>query len=331
MGFIKSQLHFSNSLPKVDFKNQILVYDQILSKKYSSWIKKFPRRYSVSSGENLKDLKHFSSHMDAILKISEGIPKDTMQIVVFGGGSVGDFGGFVASILKRGVGLIHIPSTWLSAIDSSHGGKTALNCAQFKNQIGTFYPADKVYLVKSVLSALPSERVFEALGEVYKIGLISGGSLWKKISQIKVWDEKQLWGLLPSLVQAKLKIVTKDPFEKKGLRHVLNLGHTVGHVLESASGLPHGYAVLLGTLFALNWGKKRGITQPRLALPLDQWILSNELAEIKNPGVYLSQDKKISAHSQIRYIFVKNPGKVVVTKVKISELVTEWKRQALRV
>src|SRR6185295_5151716 len=114
---------------------------------FRNWLKKFPCRYGVKSGESLKDLEKFPGHCKAILQMTEKIETRPLQLIAVGGGSVGDFAGFVASTLKRGVPLIHVPSTWLAAIDSTHGGKTALNVAGIKNQIGTFKQAEKIIVV----------------------------------------------------------------------------------------------------------------------------------------------------------------------------------------
>src|SRR5690606_36298588 len=108
-------------------------------------------------GEELKQIKNFPGHIRKISKVLGEANHRGLTIIVVGGGSVGDFGGFVASVYRRGVNLIHIPSTWLAAVDSSHGGKTALNVFSVKNQIGSFYPAKEIYLLEPLLATLPRE------------------------------------------------------------------------------------------------------------------------------------------------------------------------------
>lgn len=277
--------------------------------------------------------------MKKILKHAEGISTRDLTVVVLGGGSVGDFGGFVASILKRGVRLVQIPSTWLAAIDSSHGGKTALNVSKIKNQVGTFYPADEIHLVHEVLSGQPQERVFEALGEVIKISLIEGKRLWRDLRDVSQIDSELYWKNLPAMIQAKYNVVNRDPKEENGTRHLLNLGHTVGHVWESQLKIPHGIAVLYGLAFAIEWSLHRkhmsskDYYQLRLSdfgafLP-DRLELENIIAKTRDPKKLLLQDKKMSQNKKVRFIFLKAPGKTLIESVTVAEMVAELKRQAL--
>ncbi len=325
-----TQNHFINHLPtKLPVNDCILIFDKILQKEYSPWIGKFPKRISVSSGEKLKDVKEFPHWIEKIVNLSAGVPRSQLTIVVFGGGSVGDFGGFVASVLKRGVHLIQIPSTWLAAMDSAHGGKTALNVGQIKNQIGTFYLAEETYLVKDVLLNVPKPQIKECLGEFYKMALISGGKLWNQAKKEVAPQPSFLWKNLPALIQAKLKIVKKDPFEQNGLRHILNLGHTVGHVLESELGLAHGEAIHFGLLFSLNWGSQIGFYPAAEATHLfpSQALLKEKLKSIRNPSNKLLQDKKLVKAQELQFVFIQKPGNILIKKVKIDELLKEWRRQ----
>ena len=252
-----SKLIFKHQLNDIvlDASSTFLIYDRDLLKyspAFKAWQKKFKIQYAVKAGEKLKDLKNFETHMRQILKRSTSLNTRQMIFVIVGGGSLGDFGGFVASVFKRGVRLIHIPSTWLAAIDSSHGGKSALNIESAKNQIGSFYPAEKIYLVEQLLLSQPQKRAVEACGELIKIALIDNGP-WVKSLTRGFSSEDALIRNLKWAIQAKYKVVKKDPFEKTGFRQILNLGHTWGHVLESAFGIAHGTAVSLGLQFSIEW------------------------------------------------------------------------------
>jgi 3-dehydroquinate synthase len=303
------------------------------------WIQDDPFCYFVKSGEELKDLRGFAEHIERILALVDQIPQRPLKIVGMGGGSVGDFAGFVASVLKRGVGLIHVPSTWLSAVDSAHGGKTALNVGGIKNQIGTFYPAQEIFLIRPLLQGQPQERLHDVLGEVLKICLIHGGDLWKKISKLPELEEKHLWKFLPDLIEAKYQIVKKDPQEKTGTRHILNLGHTIGHVIEAEAKLTHGRAIFLGLQFALAWSRHLKIMTEKTAQEigktqmghylLDPAELKKELRSLENIRELLSQDKK-RVESGLRFVFLKAPGHCVVKTVTIDEIVAEVKRQAAK-
>jgi len=328
----RSKLIFQESFGfDFDFQNSILIYDQVLEKKHKIWITQFQRRYKVRSGEGLKESAGLPAHLRKIHQLAQGISKQDLKIVAMGGGSVGDFTGFIASIYKRGVQFVQIPTTWLSAIDSAHGGKTALNLAGAKNQVGTFYPASSIYLVKEIFTDLPPARVIEVLGEYYKIGLIQGGTLWKKMSAHPVLDSNFLWKLLPQMISAKMKVVVKDPFEQKGLRHILNLGHTVGHVLEAALKLPHGEAVLYGLRFAYEFGLRTKRTQN---IKEFEWMLPSiadlrlQLKKVRNPESFLQVDKKSIGRGQLIFVFIKAPGKVSPQRVALQGILQEWKRQS---
>ncbi len=218
-----SRVEFKTKLPsqKELGPANLLIYDSYFNqtkielKPIQEWLNKFPYKIAFDSGEKLKDLRQFPEKLEQILDLTSQIAVKNVQIIGLGGGSLGDFAGFVASVLKRGLPLIHIPTTWLSAMDSAHGGKTALNVGGYKNQIGSFCSAEKVILVKPILFLQPKERVQEAYGEAAKMAFLSGKSLWSDLSKEKHFDNDLAWKLLPDLIKAKYAFVKKDPYEKK--------------------------------------------------------------------------------------------------------------------
>lgn len=334
---MNTKLIFKNTFPDpgslADFP--VLIYDINLNKNYelSKWIKKFPNRIAVKAGEELKQMKSFERHFVEVLRIVDRIKTKNITLVGLGGGSVGDFVGFMASVFKRGIPLIHIPSTWLAAIDSSHGGKTALNIAGYKNQMGTFYPAKEIFLIKKILFTQPEERVEEAMGEILKTVLLSGGVLWKKASKLKHFSKEALWKLLPELIAYKYKIVKIDPFEIKGVRFFLNFGHTFGHVLESVHGMPHGVAVNYGLRMAIELSlEKNLLSKQEYRLINSSPFIKENLKSLKETQSivkktshwkkHLLQDKKASQNSLIRYVFMPKLGKPVVLSLSAEELVS---------
>jgi 3-dehydroquinate synthase len=321
-------------------ENSLLIFDQKLaqiSREFSQWAQLYPHRYGVTSGEALKDLALFAGHASRLAQLASSLPPRTMTVVAAGGGSVGDFAGFFASIYKRGVNLIHVPSTWLAAIDSSHGGKTALNIGGTKNQLGTFFPASRVVLVQSLLFHQPSDRVTDAMGELGKIALIDGGEWTKRLARSRFSGEDLLWNFLKPAIQAKLKVVARDPFEKNGHRQVLNFGHTIGHVLEAAHGWSHGGSVAQGTFFAIEYSRERGLMtagESQKILHLFESKLG--LAPFKPEKIparrfteLLSQDKKKSARDKVTFIFLKRIGRVERESVNVGEIVNEARRQGI--
>lgn len=335
----KSQLEFLSQLPEPKKLGpaSLLLYDSYFEQPkpeladVQKWIQKFPYRLPLDSGEKLKDLRSFPEKIEKILELTSQMAVKNIQIVGLGGGSIGDFAGFVASILKRGLPLVHIPTTWLSAIDSSHGGKTALNVANFKNQVGTFYPADRIYLIKPLLLLQPESRSQEAFGEAIKMALLTGGDLWKKFSKVKHFDNQVAWKFLKSFIAGKYKIVAKDPLEKKGIRHLLNLGHTMGHVWEITNQLPHGTAIAYGIRAAIEFSRRKKILSEKEYLKMAQTPVMKNLPSledlqklVKSGGdirAHLVNDKKIAEKNSLRFIFIKKPGICPIHSVPIDDLV----------
>lgn len=316
---------YSESLPDPAQlgSHSIVVSDQVLSSvargALCPWLSRVPLRYEVTAGESLKELSGFASHVEQILALTQRA-ETPVQVVAIGGGSVGDFAGFFASVWKRGVPLVQIPSTWLAAIDSAHGGKNALNVGKIKNQIGTIVFAKQIYLCKELLFLQPKERAREALGELLKIAIIDGGEWTKELFSSALSGSDLLWRFLPDAVAAKYKVVRADPYEKLGVRHHLNLGHTLGHVLESVHQLPHGLAVAQGLHFALAVSRKLGfLAETDLhylqTMLRDRFGLADrrrELAKIPQRRFVelLGQDKKRTPDAAIRFVVVAQVGQV---------------------
>ncbi len=280
----------------------------------------------VRAGESLKDLNHFPSHFSKLHRLLRGHAKNRVTIVSLGGGSVSDFAGTFAALYQRGVELIHVPSTWLAAMDSVHGGKTALNLGKFKNQLGTFYPARQVVLDRALLLHQPEKRAREAYGEVLKTALISGGSLHRFVKSRSQLSAFELWKLLPQLVAAKNAIVQRDPYEQKGLRQILNLGHTVGHVFEGQLGLAHGTAVLYGLMFdVFSFGPRNLLKDP--CFSLQNWRdLQKCLRQIPQPIRALKTDKKRISSDRVAYPLVLAPGRVSTKSKSFEEIAWAWKK-----
>ena len=333
----KKQLSSRENYPK----DTVLIYDKNLvrySKSFKKWSNKFSARIAVPAGESSKSLENFTELVENVLKLSAGFSSRDMSLLVVGGGTLTDLGGFLASVLKRGVRLILIPTTWLAAIDSAHGGKNGLNVAHFKNQIGTFYFPEKVEIIREILFLQPSDRAQEVFGELIKIALISNSSLFANLRNIKKIDNQIIYSALPLAIRAKNKVVSLDPNEKRKIRHVLNLGHTFAHAMESCFDISHGEAVLYGVIFSLIWSRSgemisddnfEKILQSSVwALSFDakiyQKLLDAPLVEVKNS---ILQDKKRAKNGFLLEPFVHRPGQVILKSVSVNEFINEFKRQ----
>ena len=173
-------------------------------------------------------------------------------LINLGGGMVTDLGCFVASVYKRGLAFINIPTSLLAMVDAAVGGKTGIDFAGLKNQIGTFAAAQATYIDTGFLQTLPSEEWANGFAELLKHALISDVQLWQDLSKIQDIQKELRFEIIQQGVQIKAEIVGKDPSEN-GLRKILNFGHTIGHALESYylntdTPLAHGHAVAIGLL-----------------------------------------------------------------------------------
>jgi 3-dehydroquinate synthase len=189
------------------------------------------------------------------LEIAEGIWQTLLDneadrqciLINVGGGVVSDLGGFVASVYKRGIRFVNIPTSLMAMTDAAIGGKTGVNLSQVKNVLGTFHNPESVLICPAFLDTLPREEVVSGMAEMLKHGLIANPELWANLSSSDVSALKMLVSLSSEI---KKEIVAKDPLEKNS-RKLLNFGHTIGHALESwllEKGRPisHGHAVALG-------------------------------------------------------------------------------------
>lgn len=317
-----------------------LVYDEqlLLSVKgFKHWIRAFPCTFSVKSGESLKSLEELPKNLTRLTHLTENFSRKNMALVAIGGGSVGDFVGFVASILRRGVRLIQFPTTWLAVIDSAHGGKNALNVETAKNQIGTFHSAEKVFIVKNFFENQPENFAEKALGELLKIALLDQGNWAKELLASTATPTELFKSYFLKAIEAKHRIVELDPFELSGHRELLNLGHTVGHVLESFFQYPHGVAVSYGLLFSLEWSRHLSKISPDdfalLKKHLDRHcssILLQHPRRTMDAAQFLgllARDKKLGAKSHLNFIFLCGLGQPEIESVHFNLILKEAIRQ----
>lgn len=177
------------------------------------------------------------------------------RIIAFGGGVVGDIAGFVASIYMRGIDLYQVPTTLLAQVDSSVGGKTAINFPQGKNMVGSFYQPKEVLIAPVLLKTLDKQQLTSGIGEIIKYGLIFDYSFMlfikESLQDIYQINTTLLKEIIRRCCEIKASIVEQDE-KDEGIRKILNLGHTFGHAIEALSnyqGITHGEAVLTGILY----------------------------------------------------------------------------------
>jgi shikimate kinase/3-dehydroquinate synthase len=204
----------------------------------------------AGGGESLKTMGEAERVLRALA--TAGARRDD-GVLAFGGGVVGDLAGFCAATYQRGVPVIQAPTTLVAQVDSAYGGKTGVDLPEAKNYAGAYHMPQAVLAEPGALSTLPPEELSAGFAEVVKTALIAGGSLWDRVRALESLEAGVLGDLVFDCARVKIDVVAEDERDS-GRRQVLNLGHTVGHAIEAASGYGryrHGEAVALGLLAAL--------------------------------------------------------------------------------
>jgi 3-dehydroquinate synthase len=290
----------------------------------------------LEAGEQSKDFATLENISNQIL--SEKIDRNTL-LIALGGGVIGDLTGFVASILLRGINFVQVPTTLLAAVDSSVGGKTAINSKFGKNLIGSFYQPKLVLCDLDFIKTLPDRDFISGYGEVIKYGLIEDEEFFSfledNIDKIKSKDSEILKKLIVKSCETKASIVSQDETEQ-GKRALLNFGHTFGHIFETQSGysneLLHGEAVAIGMNMAAIMSQKLGLIDEsqtkRIEKHLKQAGLFSSPKEIRDSWdkasllEHLYKDKKVK-NSQLTFILLNNIGSAFIQNNVSKELFLE--------
>jgi 3-dehydroquinate synthase len=251
----KSNIIFGSvgALKKQKYSSAVLIYDSSLTNYKNNLLKnaklKNVLQIPLKASESSKNINQ-TIRIYKILS-QKNIDKKSV-LIALGGGVVGDVSGFIASTYLRGIPYIVVPTTILSQVDSSLGGKNGVNLDTAKNAIGTFYQPDTVIIDFNYLKTLPDREIVSGLGEILKYSLLDKRI---KFPVLKKKSEflKTIRKLAPRCVSYKLALVREDEFDTKGVRQLLNLGHTFGHLLETLTSYKtykHGEAVIWGIKFA---------------------------------------------------------------------------------
>jgi 3-dehydroquinate synthase len=289
----------------------------------------------LPAGEATKSWDHLASLCDALL--ARGIERSD-AIIALGGGVIGDLVGFAASILKRGCRFIQIPTSLLAQVDSSVGGKTAINSKAGKNLIGAFYQPALVLIDPTVLDTLPARDLRAGYAEVVKYGLINdfGFFEWCEANGAAVLSGDHVAQLhaIATSVRAKATIVEADERETHDMRALLNLGHTFGHALEAEHGfsakLLHGEGVAAGMALAFHYSARIGLCSgqdaARVSAHLKQVGLPYDLASSQtNAGgaalvAHMLHDKKMTSGT-LAFILAHGIGQAFVSRdVKLDDV-----------
>ena len=275
--------------------------------------------YVFPAGEEHKDLSEIRKMYTFFAE--HGLDRKDL-VVALGGGVTGDMAGFAAATYLRGIRFVQIPTTLLSQVDSSIGGKTGVDFDGFKNMVGAFHMPSLVYIAAETLATLPDDQFASGMGEVLKHGLIRNAGYYEwtieHMSEIEDRNLPVLMKMVEESCRIKRSVVEKDPTEQ-GIRAILNFGHTLGHAIESCKQftLLHGECVALGCIAAAHISWKRGYLDSdefyeirdmmvgfNLPLSFDS-LTSDEILEA------VKHDKKMSA-GRIRFILLKAIGKAFI-------------------
>ena len=289
----------------------------------------------VPPGEASKSWAVLAELVDRLLAL--GVERGD-HIVAFGGGMIGDLAGFAAAILKRGCGYVQVPTSLLAQVDSSVGGKTAINSGAGKNMVGAFHQPAAVLIDLDTLETLPERELKAGYAEAVKYGLIGDAAFFAWCEEnggaLIAGDRQARLHAVETSVRAKAAIVAQDERETAGRRALLNLGHTFAHALEAETGfsdtLLHGEAVALGMALAFRFSARRGLCREedaeRVEAHLARIGLPTSLSEagVAADGAalagHMARDKK-SSGGRVPFILARGIGEAFVDQsVELAEV-----------
>ena len=325
--------------------NLVIITNPIVKRLYGDTLKENLARdgfrvitLQVPDGEEQKSLEVAGRLYN---ELTNSYAERTTPILALGGGVIGDLAGFVAATYLRGVPLIQIPTTLLAQVDSSIGGKVAIDHGQLKNKIGAFYQPKLVITDIATLKTLDTKTLIDGLAEVIKYAVIRDKELLTYIEgnldKIKSLDDRALEEIVFRSAKIKAEIVEKDE-KDLGLRAILNYGHTVGHAIESASDfkVEHGKAVAIGMLAAAKISNRMGILDKNELLRLKSLIeragLPTKIPNLKVKEIIqaIKHDKKI-LRGKLRFILLKSLGSVFITDEVspslVEQILVDWNEE----
>lgn len=283
----------------------------------------------ITPGEDSKSMEEL---MRILAKMQEFEVTRKDKVIAFGGGVVGDLSGFASSIYLRGVEIIQIPTTVLSQVDSSVGGKTAVNFNGYKNRIGTFYQPKEIIIDPETLDTLDEREFNNGIGEIIKYACILDEKLARLCGEKNFWNEKKerpevIEEIIEVCIKHKINIVQQDEHDK-GIRNILNFGHTIGHSIEhddKYNNLKHGEAVSVGMYLITRWSEYKGYTEKGTAEEIRRMLYMNNLPFYTKRMIpeevlqKMKKDKKFSS-DKINLVLLKKNGESYLKECQVSEV-----------
>jgi 3-dehydroquinate synthase len=295
-------------------------YGRIISSSLNNYVRNFSFKIIADSEKS----KSLSNSLGIIQDLARFNQQGRVFVVAFGGGVVGDVGGFVASVYKRGIPYIQAPTTLLACVDSSIGGKTGVDLRFGKNLVGTFYQPRLVLSELSFLKTLSLRQVRAGLAEVIKYAIIKDkdlfGYLEKNYSRLLNLDNSALESVVNICAQIKARIIQQDERENKGLRTILNFGHTLGHAIEAAGDYRkynHGEAIALGMVLASQLSSRVKLIDLRIVRRIENLIkvvgLPTAIKGLSKKRIIEAyyRDKKFTG-ARNRFVLIKDIGRTII-------------------
>ncbi|KPK43006.1 MAG: hypothetical protein AMJ78_00085 [Omnitrophica WOR_2 bacterium SM23_29] len=305
-----------------------IITNSLIKRRYAQNILRSLDKHKINSTFDIvadtERSKSLSICLCSIQNLARFDQKRRVFIVAFGGGVVGDLSGFIASIYKRGIPYIQIPTTLLACVDSSIGGKTGVDLKFGKNLVGSFYQPSLVLSELSFLKSLSLRQVRSGMAEVIKYAIIKDkkffGYLEKNYKRILNLERAALEYVVNCCAKIKAKIIEQDEREEMGIRTILNFGHTLGHAIEAASAYQrynHGEAIALGMILASRISRRIGLLKG-----IDLRRIENLITAVSLPvfikGLSLEKilkayyrDKKFIGEMN-RFVLISDIGKIVI-------------------
>ncbi len=284
------------------------VTDSAVGALYADRLEPLAARVEVEPGESAKTMAEAERVLRELARA--GMTRED-HVVALGGGVVGDLAGFCAHLYQRGVHVVQVPTTLVAQVDSAYGGKTGVDLPEGKNYAGAYQLPAAVLADTATLASLPAEELAAGFVELLKTGLLAGGELWERSRSLAALDPDALTDLVFACARYKCEVVAADERDG-GRRAVLNLGHTVGHAIEAASGYRryrHGEVIGLGLLAALRLSEA-----PQLRDEVEAILLRHGLPVSLDPAIDLDQtlealqrDKKRTAQG-VGFVLLSEPG-----------------------
>ena len=285
----------------------------------------------IEAGEEYKNIETCSGVWNALSELDA----DRKSLMInLGGGVVTDLGGFVASTFKRGIKFINVPTTLLSMVDASVGGKTGVDLGNLKNQVGVIVQPEMVLIDSEYLNTLSPQEMRSGLAEILKHGLIADEAYWEKVSDLSSLDLSDLDDIIKTSVDIKAEIVKIDPFERS-IRKKLNFGHTLGHAIESycltepsREKLLHGEAIAAGMILETYISAKlkdfpeiklKAVSKNFKEIYGKEKFSSEEIEKIIS---LLKFDKK-NEHGNINFVLLVDIGQAVIDEKVADEIIDE--------